>query len=146
MDIDSLSVELTKELALPPLEKALPPKLRYRFYKWLKDFRGKQPRTPKPAMVQQAVQKAVEHMAGIKELKKNEIMASFYDNGHLRMDFGGEVDKKVKDAALRWAKRRGLRASEASLDKSDGANSYIVFSNGNASPRGVPAKFVKYST
>jgi hypothetical protein len=87
----------------------------------------------------------MEHMDAIKTLQKNEMLASFYDNGHIRLDFGGEVDSKVKDAAMKWAKNRGLKTSEASLDKSAGAPSYVVMSNADQSARGIPAKFIKYS-
>jgi hypothetical protein len=139
-DIDSVSAELTSELAFTPLEKKLPPKLLYRFRKWMQQYRGKQ-----AAPAQQQIQKAMEHLSAIKTLQKNEMLASFYDNGHIRLDFGGGVDAKVKEAAMKWAKKRGLSASEASLDKSAGAPSYVVMSNAEQTPRGLPQKFIKYA-
>jgi len=139
-DIDSISAELTRELAFSPLEKMLPPKLRYRFYKWLKQYSA--PRTAPMNSVQKSVNKAFEHISAIKELKKNEVMASFYEDGAVRMDFGGAIDPKVKKSAMDWAKRKGLKAAEASLDKSDGSPSYVVYAS-NAMPKGVCVKYTK---
>jgi hypothetical protein len=145
-DIDSVSAELTQELAFSPLEKMLPPKLRYRYYKWLKQFRGSSPSKSSPDQVQKTIEKAYEHIEAVKTLKKNEVMASFYESGAIRMDFGSDVDPKVKEAAMKWAKRRGLRASEASLDKSADAPSYVVYSAPFSEAKGLPAKYLKYST
>jgi len=146
IDADTLSAELTRELAFSPLEKALPPKLRYRFYKWLKQYSGRGPKVLPAKQVKETVEKAYTHMSAIKELKKNEVLTSIYDNGHIRMDFGGNVDQKVKDAAMKWAKRRGLRATEASIEKSAaGSPTYVVFGNESAQPKGVCTKFVKHS-
>lgn len=146
IDIDSLSAELTRELSLTPLEKALPPKLRYRFYKWLKQHGSHGPHLAQQK-VQHAVEKAYNHVEAVKELRKNEVMTSLYDNGFIRMDFGGDVDPKVKDAAMKWAKRRGLKASEASVNKSNAphAPSYVMFSDGTAQSHGICIKYSKYS-
>jgi hypothetical protein len=146
IDVDSFSTELTQELAFSPLEKMLPPRLRYRYYKWLKQFRNMQTPGRVPVKeVHKSVNRAFEHISALKELKKNEVMTSFYDNGAIRMDFGGDVDQKVKDAAMRWAKKKGLRASEASLDKSDGSPSYTVYSTEGQSAKGICVKYAKYS-
>lgn len=145
IDVDTLSAELSHDLAFSRLEKALPPKLRYRFYKWLKQH-GQHAKVPvAPEQVKAVVQKAYNHVKDIRELKKNEVMTSIYDNGCIRMDFGGDIDKKVKDAAMSWAKKRGLKAMEASVSKSAGANSHIIFSKNAPGPKGVPLKYVKYS-
>lgn len=144
VDADTLSAEITQKLSLTPLEKALPPKLRYRFYKWLKQFGAHAQAAPK-AQVKQVVEKAYNHIAAIKELKKNEVMTSLYDNGFIRMDFGGAVDKKVKDAAMAWAKKRGLKATEASLEKADGSPSHVIFGKDASGPKGICVKYSKYS-
>lgn len=130
-DIDSVSAELTKELAqFQYLEKALPPKLKYRFYRWLQQFKhnaaGKQ-MTGQSAAIQAAVKSAHEEIAGLKELKKNEAQASFYDSGMIKMDFGPDVDPKAKEAAMKWAKRKGLQVTEAGLTKSADSFSSITF-------------------
>lgn len=126
IDIDTLSLELTKEIAnTHQLEKNLPPKLLYRFRKWLKSFAsGLSPEQHQK--MGKAIDSAYKEIMGTKTLKKNEAMASFYDSGLVKMDFGSEVDPKVKDAALKWAKRRGLKVVEASLDKSANVPSHYV--------------------
>lgn len=137
-----MSADLTHELAFSPLEKMLPPKLRYRFYKWLKQYTA--PRNNATAQVQKSVNQAYEHLSAIKSLQKNEMIASFYENGAVRMDFGGDIDPKVKKSAMDWAKKKGLKASEASLDKSDGSPSYVVYAKAS-NPKGICVKYVKYS-
>lgn len=135
---------MTHDLAFSKLEKALPPKLRYRFYKWMKQF-GHHAKVREPKQVKDVVQKAFNHLKAVKELKKNEVMTSVFDNGFVRMDFGGEIDKKVKDAAMTWAKKRGLKAMEASLDKADGSSAYVIYGMDTKEPAGVCLKYVKYS-
>jgi hypothetical protein len=93
--------------------------------------------------VQKSVNAAYEHIAAIKELKKNEVMTSFYDDGAVRMDFGGAIDPKVKKSAMDWAKRKGFKTIEASLEKSDGSSSHMVFAL-SVAPQGVCVKYVKY--
>jgi hypothetical protein len=141
-DIDSVSADLTRELAFSPLEKMLPPKLRYRFYKWLKQYSA--PRINPMQGVHKTVDQAFAHMLAIKELKKNEVMTSVFEDGSVRFDFGGAIDPKIKKSAMDWAKRKGLKASEASLDKSAGSASYVVYANGTPS-MGVCVKFSKVS-
>jgi len=142
IDIDSLSAEITQELAMSPLEKALPPKLRYRFYKWLKQYRHL-PAPKQNNMVNKTINAAFEHMKAIKELKKNECMVSAFQNGAIRMDFGEEIDPKIKKAAMQWAKKKGLKTIEASLEKNDGAPSYVICGLSEP-PSGVCVKYVKY--
>ena len=60
-------------------------------------------------------------------LAKNEYETSINGDGEMRMEFGPEVPDLVKKRAMDWAKKRGLRAKEASLNKSDGANEWVVF-------------------
>ena len=141
MDINQMSMELSKSLGMESLEKALPPKLRYRFYKWLK---GAASRGVNQQTLQGAVQKAVQDVLGAKQLAKNETMASFFDSGAIRFDFGSEVSDKTKKAALDWAKKRGLKTVEASLDKSADANSYVVYGQKNIPDEAVCLKQVKF--
>jgi hypothetical protein len=145
IDVDTLSAELTHDIAFSKLEKMLPPKLRYRFYKWLKQFGRHTPVVAQQQQVKDTVHKAINHFRAVRELKKNEVMTSVYDNGLIRMDFGGSVDRKVKDAAMSWAKKRGLKAVEASIEKSNGASSHIVFGNAPVASKGVCLKYTKYS-
>jgi hypothetical protein len=144
IDIDSFSAEVTQELAMSPLEKALPPKLRYRFYKWLKQYRHLPMQQAKPSMVNKTIQAAFEHMSAIKELKKNECMVSAFENGAIRMDFGEEVDPKIKKAAMQWAKKKGLKTIEASIEKSVAAPSYVICGLSEP-PKGVCVDYIKYS-
>ena len=127
INIDDLSVELSQEIALENLEKKLPPKLMYRYRRWM---RRMHPQTGPYhfGVVNQAMTQKMEDIEAGSDLAKNEAMASFYDNGIVKMDFGPDVDPKVKEAALKWAKRRGLNPVEASLNK--GADSFqsAVFS------------------
>lgn len=143
IDIDTLSADLAHELAFSPLEKALPPKLQYRFYKWMKQFKHINPKAQDH--IQNLVEKSFNHISAIKELKKNEVMTSFFKNGCIRMDFGSDVDQKVKEAAMKWAKKKGLKATEASLDKSVGVQSHIIYSSGPSSATGLCDRYVKYT-
>ena len=131
MNIDDLSAELTKEfsakeLSFPEIEKALPPKLAYRFQKWLKSLLYKKPAEFVP-QVEKSIKNAFEEMVLQKTLKKNEAMVSIYDSGMVKMDFGSDVSPKLKAAAMEWAKKRGLKASEATMVKSKDSNSRVVF-------------------
>ena len=62
-------------------------------------------------------------------LQKNEVAAYEYDNGLIHLDFGEEVPEDVKQAAIRWAKKRKLNIVEASLRKSISSRSSIVFAS-----------------
>lgn len=98
----------------------------------------------KPSMVNKTIQAAFEHMSAIKELKKNECMVSAFENGAIRMDFGEEVDPKIKKAAMQWAKKKGLKTIEASIEKSVAAPSYVICGLSEP-PKGVCVDYIKYS-
>lgn len=66
-------------------------------------------------------------------LQKSQIKSTIYDDGSLKFEFGEKVSKKSKDAAIAWAKKRGLQIVEASLKKSANSAAYIIFSNNNTS-------------
>jgi hypothetical protein len=126
LDLDKLTIDLTESLAYSELSKAaIPPRLYYRLRAFLNRTRSKQLPIAQAA---QAMARKYEQEVTAKNLSKNECMASFFDSGELRFDFGAEVPEKVKKAAMLWAKKRGLKAVEASLTKSDGSNSYVRFS------------------
>jgi hypothetical protein len=108
----------------------LPPKLRYRIRAWIKKMRGT---GAQPIHVEQNLTRKFEEALALKSLKKNEVMASFYKNGALKLDFGGGVSEKAKQAAFEWAKKKGLKIAESSLAKSQGANSSVIFNTSNGS-------------
>lgn len=140
-DIDEMSTELTKELEMSSLEKALPPKLKYRYYQWLNRLKQQNPNVSQNA-IQHAVEKAMKDLEMIKTLKKHQAAASFFDDGTVRLDFGAKVDEKVKKAALDWARRRGLKTLEESVKKSAESSSYRVFGKQNASDEAVLLKII----
>jgi hypothetical protein len=131
-NIDDLSVELTKLIGQEHLYKALPPKLLYRLRAWKKKLK------PSPVSdvkkFEKIIKNIVEQHMSMKSLKKNEMMASFMDNGTIKMEFGAEVPEKVKKAAVQWAKKRGLNAVEASLNKSAASPSYILYAPSKQNP------------
>lgn len=125
MNLDEASLKITEELAQTSatLEKALPPKLAYRFRRWMQKFRYN--KTPQElAVVKTSLEKAMEKFSPT--LKKNEARASFFDSGAIKMEFGTEVNKKVKDAALAWAKKNNLKVLESSLAKNNNGKTSIV--------------------
>lgn len=140
-DIDEMSAELTKEMQMPSLEKAMPPKLRYRYYKWLNRLKQANPKLS-DASVSAAVSKAIKDLETIKSLKKHQAAASFFDDGTVRLDFGSKVNEKVKKAALDWARRRGLKTLEESVNKSDESNSYKVFGKTQVSDEATLLKII----
>lgn len=140
-NIDEMSAELTQEMQMSPLEKALPPKLRYRYYKWMKQLKGRNP-TLSQKTIDSAVQKAMDEMKQLKELKKHQASASFFDDGTVRLDFGPQVSDKVKKAALDWARRRGLKTLEESVNKSKDAFSYSVLGKNSPADDAVLVKFI----
>lgn len=129
INIDDLSTELSKEIALENLEKKLPPKLLYRFRKWMRRMRPRAGTVMPTEKFEQLVSSQFSEIEEVSNLAKNEAMASFYDNGIVKMDFGAEVNPKVREAALKWAKKKGLNAIEASLNKSSDKPSSFVFSS-----------------
>lgn len=136
-----MTLELSKSLGMEGLTKAMPPKLRYRFYKWLK---GAASRGVQQKDMQQAVKKAMDEIQELRTLAKSETMASFFDSGAVRFDFGSEVSDKIKKAALDWAKKRGLKTVEASLSKTKDANSYVVYGKKSIDEESVCLKTVKF--
>jgi hypothetical protein len=125
LDFDKLTIELTESLAYSQISKAaMPPRLYYRLRSFLNKIKGKAPITH----VAQAMARKYEQQIAAQNLSKNECMASFFDSGELRFDFGSSVPEKVKKSAMAWAKKRGLKAVEASLAKNDGSSSYVRFS------------------
>lgn len=108
------------------LNKAqMPPKLRYRIRRWLQQMRH----TPNVshAQVKQIITQKFEEALALKTLKKNQIMASMYKNGAVRLDFGSNVSDKAKHAALEWAKKKGLKIETTALAKSLSKSNKIVF-------------------
>jgi hypothetical protein len=126
MDIDTLSAELTRELTFDSIEKALPPKIAYRFQAWMRRMRQRAGvRQMGVNKFEQMVFDKFQELQDMQQLAKNEARASFFDSGIIKMDFGSEVNLKAKEAALQWAKKRGLKVAEASLVKSaDNISSY----------------------
>ena len=61
------------------------------------------------------------------KLAKNEYEFTAFGNGDFKMEFGEEVPELVKKRAMQWAKKRGFKAKEASLEKSVGGTTWIVF-------------------
>ena len=137
IDIDSLSVEISKSLSSEVITKSLSPKMAYKFRKWAQKSAPKFAENPQLiSHAQQLIKRKVEELAVQKSLKKNEAVASFYDNGVVRMDFGSEIPEKIKKAAMNWAKKKGLKAVEASVAKSVSNPSYIIFSGTQQSNTG----------
>lgn len=61
------------------------------------------------------------------KLSKSQANISFFENGAIQMDFGKSVPEKVKKAALEWAKRKGLKAVEATLAKGQNQPESYIF-------------------
>lgn len=78
-------------------------------------------------------------------LAKNEVMASAFDNGSIKMDFGAEVPESVKKAALKWAKNRGLSPLEASLKKNVNSSTSVLFGTQNPAKAKTCIKRLKWS-
>lgn len=99
------------------LRKAkMPPKLKYRIRQWLQRVRGSYNLSPSQAA--EIITEKFEEAVALKTLKKNQIMASLYKNGSVRLDFGQGVSEKAKQAALEWAKKKGLKIESDELAKS----------------------------
>lgn len=92
------------------IKKALPPKLAYRFRRWMLKFTNPQYTDIK-----------------LSEMKKHDVAISLYKKDIVRFDFGEDVSPDVKKMAVEWAKKKGLMSREASLAKSTKGQSYIVF-------------------
>ena len=130
-DIDIYTIELAKS---SELSKALPPKLKYKFMKWLKSMRPNfgDKQTDRRRMVETAkaeLETKLLELYNKQSLKKNEIITSTYSDGSVLMDFGSEVPENIKKAAFDWAKKRGLKAKEASLVKNSNSPERVLFSS-----------------
>jgi hypothetical protein len=129
-DLDTLTVELTKAAFGG---NHLPPKLRYRIQKWLKTLhpQGEQ-HLQRSEIVKTVTKTLVSALSNYHPvtLAKNEMLASTFADGAIRLDFGSGIPEKVKKAAIAWAKQKGLKPVEASLNKSVQSTSYITFSKG----------------
>lgn len=135
-NIDEMSIEMMNN---GNLNKAMPPKLRYKFQKWLKSLTGGPDKQMDRRHIAHTIKteicdKVLEHMS-IKTLAKNEIMASTFNDGAVKFDFGSEVPEPIKKAAMAWAQKRGLKAVEASLAKSKDAIETVLFANNTNSAR-----------
>lgn len=146
MDIDKVSLELTQEIALESIEKTLPPKLLYRFRRWMRQMRQTSPIANLPVgKFEQIVFEKFKEIQSSTALAKNEAAASFYDGGIIKMDFGSDIKASVKDAALRWAKKKGLKVVEMSLNKSADEVSTYKFAASDSASEGHCIKRVKWS-
>ncbi len=131
MDIDTASMDLAKSFG------GLPPKLKYRFRRFMQhlvhssgpDSKAGPERVEK--MAAEMVKMINEELHG-SPLAKNEARFSTYENGSVRLDFGSDVPDNVKKAAISWAKNRGLTAIEASMAKSMNAPEYVIMSLNNS--------------
>lgn len=147
MDIDKVSLELSQEIALESIEKTLPPKLLYRFRRWMRQMRQTSPIAEMPVgkFEQIVFEKFKEIQAASDVLAKNEASAAFYDGGIIKMDFGSDIKSSVKEAALRWAKKKGLKVVEISLNKSTAAVSTYKFATSDESTQGKCIKKIKWT-
>lgn len=129
MDIDQAALELATSDNLDNMFKALPPKLAYRFRRWAQQHQ----RHPKvaPKRIAQVLAQKIEEAQALQSLAKNEVMTSVYDNGLVKLDFGAAVPEAIKKAAMAWAKRKGLKPIEASLNKSQNSPESLVLSTGD---------------
>lgn len=141
-DLDQIAAELTQELGTETLSKSLPPKIAYRFRAWMRKMHPKS--TVEVKKMEQLLQSKLDEFYAMKTLAKNETMASVYDNGVVKLDFGAEVPEKIKKAAMAWARRRGLTATEATLAKSMGAPTSVTYAMGNPTGFSVCVKRIKW--
>jgi hypothetical protein len=117
------------------LDKTIPPKLYYRLRRFFLMNHPEAINNPKAiSAVNHAVQEKAEEILALRNLQKNELMASVYDSGSVKLDFGSGVPEPVKKAAMAWAKRKGLKPVEASLSKSANSSSSMIFSDGMYTP------------
>jgi hypothetical protein len=105
---------------------SLPPKIKYRIRKWIETMRHAKPNMSNKDLAGNIVKKFEEALA-IKELKKNQVMASMYKSGGMRLDFGMNVSEKAKKAALEWAKKKGLQIETSELAKSVAKSNKLEF-------------------
>jgi hypothetical protein len=135
MHIDDLSMELAKNFNYTKL----PAKLRYRLRQWLRrvtpPVQAQQRQQLKTTIKNEIIAQILDKDAS-SELKKNEMMASSYTDGTLKLDFGSEVPEPVKKAAMNWAKKRGLKVVELSLNKSENVGSTMILSDSQVKSSG----------
>lgn len=147
MHIDDLAIELAKSFD----NSKLPPKLRYRLKRWLRNMMSpQQVSAQQRQQVKRAVKKEIitQVLDSIypAELKKNEMMTSAYSDGTIKLDFGAEVPETIRKAAINWAKKRGLKAIEAPLNKTqDSIDSIIFMSSKEPSSDKICVKRLKWS-
>lgn len=60
-------------------------------------------------------------------LAKNEYEAVSFEDGNVKMQFGSEIPELVKKRAMDWAKKRGFKIKEMSLDKNSESGSWVIF-------------------
>jgi hypothetical protein len=130
--IDDLALQIMGEKVAEDLRKALPPKVAYRLRHWF-EYVGPRVRIGGRKKLKQRANQTTKSEA---PLRKNQIMAQIGADETIRMDFGADIPESIKKAAMTWAKRRGLKAVEASLQKSADSSSYIIFSKTDA-PRQI---------
>jgi hypothetical protein len=142
MNLNDLTLGMIEEMS-DDIQKSLPPKLYYRIRKWLRAMRPGQPVQVQPKAVAQGLKNGIEQQQK-SELAKNEARATVGDGGTLMFEFGANVPAAAREAALRWAKRKGLKAVEASLNKSAGAYGYALFSTTSARNLGTPTESISW--
>lgn len=54
--------------------------------------------------------------------------AEFHENGMIKMEFDRNTPEHIRKAALKWAKKRGLKPVEAGLNKSANSIESYTFS------------------
>jgi hypothetical protein len=130
-DIDQMTFDLIKTMSenQAGINKALPPKLKYRIRHWLRGLVG---RGVSEQRAKQFIAQKFEEEVAVRNLAKNETLASFYEDQVVKFDFGSEVSAEAKKKAIAWAKKRGLRPVEASLAKSSASSSQVVVAPANA--------------
>ena len=140
-DIDTLAEELVKVSTFSSSGSGgLPPKLRYKLKKWLKSLRSAETGVKQSdqrhlmQVVKNEIIAAVKDKMETDELAKNEVMASAFNDGSVKMDFGSDVPDEIKKAALKWAKDRGLKPTEASLAKNLQSATSVLFGRSNKTP------------
>jgi hypothetical protein len=120
-DINKISVELATDMA--SLEKAMPPKLLYRLRALARKYRWSLGRD----RTKQTISDTLKQKGQSPQLKKNEVCTAVYSDQSVRLDFGSDISDDVKKRAIEWCRKKGLVAIEASLAKSYGAGSYVLF-------------------
>lgn len=145
-DINKMAIDLAKQ----ELSKSMPPKLRYKFRRWLMSLKGdtgvkQMNRTHIRETIKTEMTAKLLQAMDVESLGKNEIMASTYSDGAIKLDFGSDVPEKVKAAAMVWAKKRGLSPIESSLAKSISTTSSVMFVPATRAQNSVCTNKTKWS-